>query len=495
MRIRGHSLELTFGDVRASIAANWTPTPLLSGESGRVAMADLWKELVAVQAIGAWRSTVALAGQILEATVKGALTRKPGSMTVRAILGMRFIDAITRAVDEGLFHVPAGITVVGGLHSARVRRNFASHFDPYARVGPNETWATYLLASLVCFCDALAFQDDLVQLELGRPDEVARARELIRRCAGGEPLPPGDTWSSLFDTAIAWAGPRSCARLCGIVLKSPHAPTEDLVLALHRQFHVVLRRSARSHVNDIVELIGRLRALRMKPHALVLASLLPLDDDTLASVIGTERSLETASRFLEYSRLADRDFYERELGHPDTAKVIAKMLDGRLEVKERLKDGQTVPEVRDAFGSQSLSRMLGQLPPKTQYHIWEGGFADRLVPALRRKPPIAYGHFLGHLRPGGIKSSPVFRRAQRQLCEALVDRCRTEDLRWVRSVLVQLPQFTDPEGPLAYALTEVVCRRLAHEDVDEETGAGLRAEVETLFPQLAEAGRGGLTEV
>lgn len=462
---------------------------MIHGEAGRRAMEGLWKELVAVQAIGAWRSTVGLAGQILETSVKIALVQDPGSITtVRQSRSLHFDKAIDRAVERGLFAAPAGITVVGGLHSARQRRNLASHFSPDERSRLDEKQATFNLAALVCFYEALASREDLAQLGAGWPQDVQEARGRISRCAQGEPLPAGVTWRSLFETVLPWTAPRSCVTLCGVVLRSDRIPREELADALNSWFHIILSRSARSHVNDVVELIGRLRALRMTPHALVLASLLPLDNGTLRSVIGTERPLGKTHRYLEYCKLADPHFYAASICNDGTVRMITELLRDRLEVRRRERSqGDEEHEehtVGDRFGSEGLSDVLAVLPLKAQHHIWHGGFADELVTALLRKPPVSYGHFLARLRPEGSKTSAVFRRAQRKLSEALVDRCRTEDLRSLPRVLDQIPEFTDPEGPLAYAVAEALCRRLERERVDEEVRTMLRERVEILFPQL-----------
>lgn len=381
---------------------------------------------------------------------------------------MKFEEVIDKALGDGLFRSPAGLTVVHNLHGARMRRNVASHFSPYDQHGPNEQRATELIALLVCFTDWLALGDDRTHQPVqGKLDDPAAARHLLAKMHQGLPMPADLTWTQLYLDALLDASPRSATKLCGQAVASKHAPKSELCHAIHERLPLLIRRAGPSHINDVLEFIGRLRALRMERHAAIFAALLPIDDITINALAGPGRTLQTAVRVLLYSSRVDPVLYRRQLSNEETIAALAGALLERIR--------------RGAFNTRDLATVLNLLPPRARVSVWHAGMDHALVTALTSKRPDTYLHLLACLPWWLIRQDARLRAAHRRLSVALVARCAIDPIYNLRPLLWQTATVTSVGSPLCDAIAEALIHRMledeSHERPTEEARPALHADI------------------
>ena len=445
-------MTYTMADIRAALVSRWKPPLDLSGELGSEAMEEVWEEFLRVQAVGAWRSSSALCGQILEANVKSAITAKTGEAPKKT-RALTFEEAINRAIELELLGAPARRTILLGLHSARRRRNLVSHFSPFERQRPTEERALYLLASLICYSDWLALPDGRPhQVNIGALDKGAAARHQIAKTCKDGLLPAGATWEGLFADAIEIGSAKSVCNTVNRVQKSPHAPSRQLVEVLHVQFHLIIRGAARSDIGDVLDLIRGLRRLGMAPHAQVLASLLPIDVLLLQILdeYSPASALKRATEFLYASRTADPHQYSAIFSNAAfqgevLASIVALVMTGDYDARDFSPFFKQLPmDVRAVlFGSRSL--------------------ANALVTTLPAKPAVAGVDALCMLPWNAAGRRSATRVTYRHLCDQLVARCHAVDASQLGWVLARVGESFPTDGPLFDAIVEVFIARASKE--------------------------------
>ena len=133
---------------------------------------------------------------------------------------------------------------------------------------------------------------------------------------------------------------------------------KELVEAIHRNVHFISRRTARSQINDILELIGRLAALEMRPHASVMAPLLPTESRTIKAAIELGGNPAVAAELLESSRKADPHFFTRSLASDTEFSMVEEA------IKYRISSGLFRSPAQRTFINcdRSLRRQLPRLP-------------------------------------------------------------------------------------------------------------------------------------
>ncbi|MGR6320015.1 hypothetical protein Q2K19_25800 [Micromonospora soli] len=414
-----------------------------------VAVNELWAELQKVQAVGAWRSTAALCGQILEVTLRLTLSAKLG-MQYKRIEKMKFQDVINLSIKKDLFASEAKLTIIGSLHNARVRRNIASHFSPYNRHGPNERRATNSIALLICFVDWLLLGDDRTHMPTsGELTTGIRARHLIAETCAGKPLPEGATWSNTFAVALADVTPRNFVKLSRHVRELDTVVQRQFTSQVHENLPLLVRRCGPSHINDVLELIDRLWALGMKEHARLFASMVPIDSFTVEAVSGPGRSLQTARKLLAASSKADPLMFRELISNTATAHALVTALRKRVRTS--------------SFNSREVSLMLHLLPPRVQAMLWCHEFHKYLLAALSTKPPVAYVHMLSTLQWHLIRQVPEARSAHRALSEALAVRCNSGDLAQFRALFPAVAVATSVGSPLCDAVGNTLLTRMSNE--------------------------------
>jgi len=363
------------------------------------------------------------------------------------VRGLKFEELINEAIAERIFDTPAKLTILYSLHSARVRRNFASHFSPYDRHGPNEQRATDAMSLMICFVDWLALGDDRVHEHQRQDPHASSARGIISAVATPEDLPKGESWASLLDLALSDVGPGGYLTLCEQAIRYKRVPIDELRRAIHRNFPALIRRVGPSRIRDVLELIGRLLALKMHSHAKVLSAMLPIDALTIEAVGGGERTLIIACTILRYARHSDSAMYVKLISNSDTVAALSRGL------KERVHDGR--------FHSRDLATLLALLPRPVQMTLWRAGLGSALLVALNKKPLRAYAHLLSTLPWSLIRQDVGLRATHRMLAEALINRCRTAELQELLPVPREVADAVSLESSLCDAVAVVVLSRIA----------------------------------
>ncbi|MGV9363275.1 hypothetical protein [Amycolatopsis sp. NPDC003731] len=412
-------MEYGLSHIRSLIMTKWSPAQVLDAGNSQAALKDLWQELILVEHVGAWRSMTALCGQILEANIRAALLQSRPDLAAFSRKST-FEKVIEKSIDSGLFDAPAVFTVAGALTNARQIRNVASHFSPFDRHGPNEARATQLLATLVTFSDWLAYPDDRQHQHDPQPRSLQAVRQAVSQAMNGRPLPEETTWAAALGELFGTMSPRSCTKFLGTATKSRHVPREALADAIHENFHQLLRRLGRSHVKDVLELIGRLRILDMKPHMQVIGAILPVSAITTELLRLDEQqqfrmNFHSAARLMRASRISDPELHQKVFNSNDSKESLLSALHTRI--------------TKDEFQSQNLADFIRQLPRSAFFHLWTSDrFLDALTRALATRSANDYFAFIALLRRPVTSSNTKAARAYVQLCGKLLDRCHDDDL-------------------------------------------------------------------
>ena len=263
-------------EVRHGLLIDYRPNALdrMSGQASKAAD-NLWREITIVERAQAWRSTTALAGQLLELLLKQAVMNAGAAERIaKKPLG----EVLREAERRGIFSPPTdALTVANSLYAAKELRNIASHGSPW-QDDDTEQRATYSLIYLVCFAGYLFPRTDIAQQEQ-EPDAAITGSVLD---GAGEIVTndvPQPAFSSNDQLAmrVRSSSPRSILRLA-------HAEEVDkrsLVTVFTENFGYVIENTGYGRVRSLFDLAKWCQNMKLSAHAKSCGILLPHDADAL----------------------------------------------------------------------------------------------------------------------------------------------------------------------------------------------------------------------
>jgi hypothetical protein len=402
-----HAHSTTLAEVRAVLLVAWDVfevPDLAAGE--RAYLDELWNELRSVEAVGAWRSVIALAGQFLEAALKHRLRRE--GVDEQQLSGARgTLGALTEeAQRRGLFTSPsAGLTVGGSISAARRMRNLASHASPWQR-HPTERRATLALVLLVGYLGYLFPELD--------GEDVQPLRLELRTCQPGS-----ERFVELVEVLVRRSGPRGVTSLIEYAISAKWQHQLRPVVASN--FHFVVAHAGSGRARNAVDLLTALTSLGMRrPHAELLGILLPTDSDALEYFI--ERSPKNMARYLYMCQRADPELFSSW----DDQRF--KLLAGHLERAIR----------RRSISIPNVGNILNAVPTRVRVQVLRDS-APALVAWAADEPP---SDSLALLKAAHRDTrAPELRALMVDLAEAIAQRVIRGDDQELSSIPLRLHQL------------------------------------------------------
>jgi hypothetical protein len=326
-------LRLELGDVRERILTDWTPAWETPRPADLAALTAAWNELRAVARVSAWSSVIVQIGRILEGSLAAALnldTARPGAPRN---LNRMLLEAQSRVLSRD--DLPSAASRVAGDDIRRLR-NLSAH---YGELATSELAATQALAILVVFVEALHPKPiepsgEWTTIAKTAPDElfVERWRELhpnvLARWVLAAPDPPVarilDSHADEFLLALARStSSRGLTRLPARIAKfADHRTTFGK--HLHDNLVHVLTHLSHGSSSNWRRFVLNVPTLGLRPHAQVLAALMPYDGQWLIESMRGGRSPYLLARVITKMKTADHQQWNLLGGTDEERRRIAE---------------------------------------------------------------------------------------------------------------------------------------------------------------------------
>jgi hypothetical protein len=304
-----HQFDLA--DVRAAILADWrVPASVTFDATERAQVERLWNELKRTESVRAWDSMIVLCGRLTEALLRRRIA--DAHVADSRITTATLAKLVTVASEHGLF-VAGGYTAANGtvLNTTRRLRNWAAHSsDPSVEIGERE--ATQQLAILVAFTESIyparrEFVGIRPRTSLDSLDQywhLCRPKQLLDLLSAhsedcSDFVSPRAT--RFYDHVIRNGSLRTTIELLAFARCHDLDP-EPLRESLVRNFPTILRNLRRASLRRMVDLVSAFRVFSLRPHSLILAVLIPMDEDILLALLRALSPHKAARRLEEVAK-------------------------------------------------------------------------------------------------------------------------------------------------------------------------------------------------
>ncbi len=422
-----------WAEVRACLLGEFRPHALT--EAGPAA-ARLWDELKVVSTVNAWRSTSALAGQLLELLLKQAVIDRGGSRRfAREPLG----PVLAEAQRLGIFSPPTeALTVASTIYAAKELRNIASHGSPWQQED-TERRATYSLVFLVFFSGYLYPRPRLEGI-LSREDPPVDERSLLDPVEE-EPAPRTSApMAGTIDDRVRGSSPRGVLRLARSLTSEPKG-LEELVASVRTNFGFVIENAGFGRVRSVYELARWLQDRGLSAHARCCGILLPHDSEALEWL--SSRAPITFGKYLFECRRAEPRLFDRRF-NKSGADTVARIAADWLE--------------RPDISITNSSRLLDMLPVGSLgsfFTTYRTQILDRLADS-RSTSSVAL------LKPL-VKARGLSRSITRSICDGIVSTARTEAPDALQALPLRLVQLQVIEHELSDGLVDILLQGVGHD--------------------------------
>lgn len=290
---------MTYGlaDARKSIVQRWNPLYVSLEPREEANLRELWDELRRVEAVEAWRSVSSLSGQILEALLAKKLVSE-GHYTISDVSGQTLGSLIHMARDVGLLpDYDVALTGMTSVSTGLTLRNWASHYRLWYD-HPGESRASQSLVLMVCVVEGIfpasapsfATPPSQASLEwwLQNWNSVAPGTLIskLKAWPPEEALPtfvvssPGEFYTHIINHGM----PSTVSRLLELVHER-ELEEDQVRQSLNLHFADLLRNASRSSLKGLLDIVWRLRKMKLEEHARLLSILLPFDVDVFSNLL------------------------------------------------------------------------------------------------------------------------------------------------------------------------------------------------------------------
>lgn len=431
----------SWGEVRRALLVDYRPNALdrMSGQASRAAE-NLWHEITAVEQIQAWRSTTALAGQLLELLLKQAVINAGGPARIaKRPLG----DVIDEAEHLGIFAPPTNaLTVASSVYAAKELRNIASHGGPW-QDDDTEQRATYSLVYLICFSGYLFPRVDIPL------QEQVSSMEVASDVLDGDAEVPGDITQQPIALAydelalrVRSCSPRSLLRLA----RAEDVDLQRLVTAFTKNFGYVIENAGYGRVRSLFELARWCQDVGLSAHARSCGILLPHDAEAL-EWLGRQNPLTFVKYLYECRRSEPRLFNRRfNRGSADAVMGVARSWLSRTDVNVT-----------------NIANLLYNIPTGTLIRFLDENH-HQIAERLKSSPAVAGVAWL----PPLARADRTQARARDEIVSALLDALTTDDDTIAAAIPVRLAHLNVIDNPIAAPLVNQLLHRVTNGMNSEE---------------------------
>lgn len=479
-------------DLRRIMLRTWDPCYLPLPEKEAASLRKLWAELRAVESVDAWKSISALSGQIVEALLRHKLLAG-GHYGFRTLSTQTLSPLIEMARKAGLlpgYDDPT--TGADSISTALVFRNWASHASLWHDY-PTELRATQSIALTICTLESLLPKEERVyanppeqpteawwdeQWAHTHPVTLLAYLEANPNCSLCEYF--RNDPARLYVHVLRYGAPRTVDKLLELV-HLWHFNEDVLRACLTEHFVDLVRNSVRGSFRYLVEVIWRLRLMKMDAHASTFSILLPFEGRLLARLI-RERSPAWVARYVGECARAE-------------PQVFASMA---------AKSAQLIVEAFwSKFGAEAgniinMANILGTMPVQVRIAILDRAPSDHLIFWVEASAPRDSVNLLRSLNDRAVKSASHLVPLKERVASALRRTIRASSPSELHEIPLRLKRFKIEEQPIAVATLREVLEVALKPPKEESEWDSIRRivwDVYAFYPELASEALAGATEI
>jgi hypothetical protein len=447
--------KMTPEDVAQSIVSTWeSPRGSQVGPEAERKLAAYWQEVRTVFAIKAWRSVMALTGQLIEALVKHCLLDrgyKPHQVDKKTLGHLLELATQAGILPPG----KSGAAPTAILSAALVLRNWASHYSAWARE-PDAYQSAQALTLLVASSESLYPTTAPIVTDPQRPRPADPFSEwesvgpaiLISALEDLQPessLPTilVESPTSITDRFTLYGSARTLVRLEAF-LRSRSLPTDSLRASVAQYFLPVVRNASHSSFRSLVDLLLVFRRIGLETHSNVMGILLPADPEFLAELVANRAPAYVACYLSECFR-ANKAALSSRIGNPKKRAIFVKAFWNEF--------GAGVGNIINA------ANILAKLPPYARIELLRNAPVGSLTSWIASSDPRNSVNLLTSVSPPVIAAAPDLAQLRDEIVSAIADSVKQAPLSSLQQLPLRLRRLkaTDAERG-AVILREVLAR-------------------------------------